>query len=272
MTPINDAVDAAKKSLGYRIRKPVLKAHGWSGFGKFMSCRKKYFYSYVDKADPIDSGDSSALEVGILVHAFLEIMYLKGDVEALKIAILNQDCDVVNVLEAWRIYEAYCEEYVVDYLIPKRVECWVHSEAIPFIGRIDLVAEIADPPPGLRPGLYIVDHKTTSRFDSVAREAWYHDGEILGQQMCWDSLWGSKFTPPLQGSIINLIGKQKKKPKFERIVIPIRPKRLDELKRDLLGAACGLGDARRTNEWPKNRSSCVTRYGKCRFYGECWGA
>jgi intein/homing endonuclease len=115
----------------------------------------------------------------------------------------------------------------------------------------------------------IITHNTASRFDGNTLDGWVIDGEILGEISLWQQLGLDHRFGKLQGVIVNLLGKQKKEPQVHRtLVAPVSfhiQQHLDDLKK-----WSGLIQlAKSTGSFPRARSGCIGRYGKCGYFDEC---
>ena len=242
---------------------------GWSSRQTLQKCPYLYQQTYVNGHQ---GAPSQALETGSLFHSYLACHYLTQMDETypvipdlLRDELLSSQATAASVAEAWQLYEAYACRYENDYLRPLAVE-----EEGEFEGntcRWDLIAAIDEPQPGLPVGTYVVESKTSSRFDSVTMSAWANDGEILGQlwiyqQGDYAAKWG-----PIRGVIMNLC--KKRTFEFERLVIPPQGWQLDGHAKDLDAWDMLEKLYRTTGLWPRSRANCVTRYGQCALFSHC---
>lgn len=114
----------------------------------------------------------------------------------------------------------------------------------------------------------IVTHNTASRFTMDLLQGWHNDGEILGQIMVWKQAKLDKKYGKLRGTIVNIVGKQKK-PQFERVIVPAQAWHVREHTQDLQVWALYQQMCRTTGLWPKARNNCVGRYGMCDLFSHC---
>lgn len=252
--------------------------HGWSTDSVFQACPYRYWMRNLAPAKvrlAVVRTRSPALEIGALWHQLLAFRYLRMldrtaetiDDGELRDELLHRGCSAEVVMEAYRLLGYYESRWENDYLRPIAVE--VRHEWRGKTCRYDLVAEVGDDnADGLFPGTYIVEHKTTSRFDVGATEGWKNDGEVLGQEMIWHGSRLDRKYGRLAGVIVNIESKVKL-PEFRRIVLPPRPRLARRHMRDLelqsveerLYAVHGV--------WPRRRNACLGRYGLCEYADHC---
>ena len=273
-TPINKAIDEINETHG--IPKDIPKKHGWNFWRRFLACPHSAWLKYKER---VEEDLRERLEVGIAVHGFLQWYYLGLEASELKDALIAHNTTVQWVLEAWRIYQSYAIHFSSDALFNevRAVESWLVHPLLDYCCRQDLVVDIGENEDGIIPGLWIVDHKTSARFDEAMTNCWAHDGEVLGLQMTYRAA-GSPFGE-LRGVLINLIGKQKT-PKYARIPISINEKHLalfedsiaeahvERMRLDQTGNLKRYGGT-----WPRRgheTGNCVGRYGTCEYYERCW--
>lgn len=252
-------------------------ARGWSSRATLQRCPYLYQQTYVERAPR--GGSSMALETGIAFHTFLAGHYqamMASDFplppEVLRDELLASGCPPEPVMGAWRLYEGYACRYEEDYLAPLAIE-QPGRYAAPGAAQVDtcrwdLIAQIEHAQPGLVPGTYIVEHKTSSQMTSTNLDAWKADGEIIGQVWIYlrggyEEAWG-----PLRGVIMNVIGKQAT-PRFERMVIPPQVWQIDQHEGDLRSWDLLENLYRTTGLWPRSRANCVGRYGPCALFDHC---
>jgi hypothetical protein len=171
------------------------------------------------------------------------------------------------VAEAWRVYQAYTANYEErEYLTPLAIE---HSAAsTTYSCRYDMIARVDVDVMGIPKGVFVVEAKTTSRFDGPSLDGWRNDGEVLGQMLLWKDLGLDRKFGELAGVIINLLGKQKI-PQFRRIILPVQAWQINAHRHEI-GQWQGLeGLYRASGIWPRARQSCVSRYGMCELFSHC---
>lgn len=248
---------------------------GWSSMSTFQRCPYLWKRRYLAAA-PIGSGPGPASrEVGSILHVFLALYYsqlidstypLSPETckEQLVAAMVTPD----HIFEAWRVFEAYRVYYMHDDFVPLAAEFHLVDPVTKRSCRYDLIARLDRPMPGLLPGTYIMDHKSTSRFDSSTLTQWRNDGELIGQWELYEKLKLEKRFGPLQGLCANLIGKQKD-PKFERSWIRPSDALLRDHKKSTAIWSARLDLAKACNDFPRARANCVTRFGLCDQFDHC---
>jgi hypothetical protein len=121
---------------------------------------------------------------------------------------------------------------------------------------------------GFAPGTFILEHKTASRFDDASLDGWVNDGEVIGQAMLYDRMGLADKFGPLQGTIVNICGKQKES-KFHRSFVAPPTWQKQEHAKDLqlwtaFRQLCvSLGD------FPRARTNCINRFGMCGQWDHC---
>lgn len=236
---------------------------GWSKISSFQRCPRSYKYRYIKEPNTPYSKSDDKLDVGILVHALLCLYYKKKDWTILLEAVReNAFADQKVVDESERLMVAYLDRYATDTLNPVVVESVAQIEG--YSCRYDLIAEYK--PDGYPKGLWNLDHKTTSRFSGLAKYQMH--GEIMGQTRLWELSGNAAKYGPLQGSIINLIGRQKI-PKFERIVVPYDSFLLDEHMKDIEIWRKRISLSVMNDDFPKSTSNCNSEFGLCNFFDIC---
>lgn len=248
---------------------------GWSSMSTFQRCPYLWKRRYL-MARPVAEGPGpAAREVGSLIHTFLALYYQQiidstyplGPDEC-KDRLLAGFVTPDHVHEAWRLYEAYRAYYLHDDFVPLAVEFHLVDPTTGRSCRYDLICRLDKPKPGLLPGTYIMDHKSTSRFDNATLSQWRNDGELIGQWELYEKLKLEKRFGPLQGLCANLIGKQKD-PKFERAWIRPSDALLRDHKRSLAIWSARLDLAKAATDFPRARANCVTRFGLCDQFDHC---
>lgn len=188
------------------------------------------------------------------------------DLEWLHKRLLDERVNPTVVSEAYRIYRSYDAEYDNDPIRPIAVEVRVEYGNIS--ARYDLVAEILPNVHGWAPGTWIVEHKTASREDAATMEGWQNDGQIFGQQLLWRRAGLTRKYGELRGVLVNIAIKTQT-PKFRRVFVPVddartRAHEQDLAFWDLIRHMCDAAGV-----YPRNRSQCTGRYGKCEFFDHC---
>lgn len=245
---------------------------GWSSRATLQKCPYLYQQTYVNG---VQGAASAALETGSIFHAYLANHYLNMmsrehrdecypmTPEILRDELLDGGAHAGPIMDAWQLYEAYAFRYENDYLRPLAVE--VAGVVGEHTCRWDLIAAVDDAQDGVQPGTYIVETKTTSRFDSL--NTWTNDGEIVGQLWIYEYGGYAEAWGPLRGVIMNIC--KKKNPDFQRMIIPPQAWQIDGHGRDLQQWDLLEQLYRTTGMWPRSRASCVTKYGPCALFAHC---
>lgn len=249
---------------------------GWSSFASFQRCPYLWYRTYLaDRGKELPSGPPLALVVGSLIHALLAVHYQAKILieypispEAMRGYLLTKGVSPEAVNEAWRLFTAYEFSYTQDYLVPLEVEYHVVDPKTRESCRYDLIAKIEPNTSALAPGAYVVEHKSSSRFDDATLNGWVNDGEVIGQIMLWERLKLARRFGPLQGVIVNILGKQKD-PQFHRTIVSPSRWQTRQHTKDLKAwqgfrqLCVGLG------QFPRARTNCINRYGKCSQWQHC---
>lgn len=255
---------------------PILadsSGRGWSKFSTLQRCPYLYELLHIRKEKP--SSTSMALDVGSIYHALhavdvLALLRLKPtsmSVE-LKDKLLVKGVNPQAIYEAWRLYEAYRAKYEDDYLIPLAVEESAKDPRTGFTCRYDLIARIDDPPHGYLKGTYVVERKTSAKFDMATLDAWDLDGEVLGQIAIYERAKLARRFGKLKGLIVDIVGKQQT-PQFHRTFVAISSVQTRRHLKDLV-IWSGLEQRfKRTGYFPRSLAGCVNRYGTCSFFDRC---
>jgi hypothetical protein len=252
---------------------------GWSSLSTFQRCQHLWNVRSGSRRPRADVPASEALEVGDITHVLLAIRYMRmmlpdypldppGAIDYLRDALITP----AHLDEAVRIFSAYEMFYgEEDYLTVLAVE---HEVVDPRTGRScrwDLVIRINRPFEGLLPGVFLVNHKTSSRDGKAVREGWRGDGQIIGEWdlyhlLRYDRRWG-----PARGICVNLIMRQKS-PVLDRLwVMPSKSVVKDQQRATAYWTA-QMAMAKSTGYYPRSRAACITRYGGlCEEYERCVG-
>lgn len=249
---------------------------GWSSLSTYQRCPYLWKRRYLGvKVIGDDQPGPASREVGSLIHTFLAIYYQRFiepeyplTPEQCRQFLLDGFVTPDHVNEAWRLFEAYRIYYMHDAFVPLAAEYHLVDPRTGRSCRYDLIARLDKPMAGLLPGTYIMDHKSTSRFDQATLTQWRNDGELIGQWELYELLHLEKRFGPLQGLCANLIGKQKD-PKFERAWIRPSDALLRDHKKSTAIWSARLTLAKATSDFPRARANCVTRFGLCDQFDHC---
>lgn len=270
-TPIDVGL---KKILGEKYLGGA-SGRGWSSRAAFTKC--PHYYNELQHGRVVSS--SPALEIGILFHLLVALYYsslkrpegaLEDEFEPIKSGLLTFGCSGEVVMEAFRLFDAYLFRYEEDYLTPLVVEHREESRNGDTC-RYDLIARVLENPHGIPQGTWIVEHKTSSRMDDNTLDGWRSDGEIIGQTMLWYENQLSRRFGALQGVIVNLVVKTRVVD-FRRILVSPTAFQRRQHARDLKVYGAFEEICKATNTWPRNRGSCIHRYGKCDLFDACAGS
>lgn len=249
---------------------------GWSSFALFQRCPHAWRRRYIDNAKPrmFITVESPALAVGSIIHAFLAVFYTKIiqpdyplTVEELRRE-LHAEANPKLVDEGYRVFYAYAVYYQHEQVIPLAIELDLRHPRTHESCRYDLIAFLREGMGPWPPGTYVFEHKSSSRFDQDFLEGWANDGEVLGQIMLWNDLGLDNRYGPLQGVIMNLLGKQKE-PQFHRTLVAPESWMMDSHREDLRQWDGLIQLARGLNRFPHSRNNCINRYGRCGHWEEC---
>ena len=276
--PIEAAIKAAQlqfPQLADLILTGGSAGKGWSRYQTLQRCPRAFQLTYLN--GPRDSGGTtmSGLTTGSGFHALAAAYYTDGKVLALQFwdAIKNQNIDPILSEEVERIFNGYLDHYDgVDYIIPLAVEQTVVSDIYGWSCRYDLIARIDDPPLGVFPGIWAIDHKCMAIFDEPTLNGWDLDGEITGEATFWAGSPMEEKYGPLQGVMLNIVGKQKKPQKFHRTWMNYSKERQERHIANLQyweTVETGYRNAFEGKQWPQSNGNCVGRYGKCGWYERC---
>jgi hypothetical protein len=272
--PMAAALDAAFASFGCETPGGP-SVNGWSRMSEFQRCPYAYYLRNVLSALPPEGYQTSGpLEVGVLVHACLAVHYGRmlppgypgwqanlPSPDALLDAVTAANADIVFVQEARRLVEGYIDFYGFEDIEPVAVE---HSAGIEGIHtcRYDLLA--------WKDGaLWNFEHKTASNDSGAALDAWWVDGEILGEMYAWKlSQLEEVFCGRLTGVVINLLIKSKV-PRFRRVEIVVPDKVLDAYARDRRWWNDHRQQCLTRGHWPRKLQGCASRFGLCAYYLHC---
>jgi hypothetical protein len=268
-----EAIELATKTLGL----PQLaggSGRGWSRWKLLQQCPYAYHLRYVQKLD-LSEFESPALAVGSLVHAWAAVHYLGQMSEAfavtpedLKNEVEKQGANPAFLYKAWAVFDAYRAHYEEDYHEPLAVEYTVEDVKTNNTCRYDLIARTRNPPESVTPGVYIVEHKTSSNLSEDVVDGWSIDGEILGEMAFWQRNGLDKKFGKLTGLIVNILVKTKQ-PQFHRtFVAPVSVHTKAHI-RNLAYMTELEKTLRKARKWPQFFGSCIGRWGKCAFYTHC---
>lgn len=279
-TPIDVALERVFEAWGMPRLGGASSGRGWSSFSTFQACPYKWFRRYVEPlpANPGWVVENFPMAVGSFVHALLAVHYgrmqpdrlLLGSAitpEDLRAGVIEQGCNIEMINEGWRLFTAYRLFYKYEIIEPYALELDMRDPRTNESCRPDLIAYFSKEAPNRVPGMYIIEHKTRTRFTRDALESWPNDGEVLGQIMLWERLGYAKRFGELKGVIVNIIGRQKD-PQFHRTIVAPSAWQIQQHTEDLRRWEGLIKLALAYGEFPRARNSCAA-YGLCDLFDHC---
>ena len=252
----------------------ISTGRGWSSFSTFQRCPYAWKRRYVDQVRPALLVESPSLAIGTLIHTFLALYYTNMVDPAYPLTpesvhrLLMATCNPKFVEEGWRVFVGYRLFYSREVIQPLAIEYDLKDPRTGESCRYDLIAFFPEWNAGRAPGTYLVEHKSTSRFDSNALEGWVNDGEVIGEVALWKRLGLDHRFGKLQGIIVNLLGKQKE-PQYHRTLVAPESWQIEQHLNDLTRWEGLIQLARSTNSFPRARNGCIGRYGRCDWWDHC---
>ena len=276
---VEDVLTKIFKDAGLARLGGASTGEGWTGLSIFQRCPYAWKKRYLDaRKEGIETEalriEPEARAVGTLIHTFLAIYYNRmiiPDYPLTPEIVRNELLKAANpefVHEGWRVFLAYTLYYSDESIKPLAVEYDLVDPRSNKSCRYDLIAFFDDIQNERLPGTYVVEHKSAGRFDDNTLHGWANDGEVLGQVLLWKDLGLEKRFGPLRGVIVNLLGKQKE-PKFHRETVAPETWQIDQHRRDIARTGYETRLAVLNNDFPRRRSGCIHRFGKCDFYDYC---
>lgn len=249
---------------------------GWSSFALWQRCPFAWKRRYLDNARPreIIAIESPALAIGTIIHTFLAIYYTNIIDPTYPLTVeecrreLLAEADPKFVNEGYHVFYAYVLHYQNEVIVPLAIELDLKHPRTRESCRFDLIAFFPETIGPWVAGTYIIEHKSSGRFDNDTLEGWANDGEVLGQVMLWQELGLDKRYGPLKGVIVNLLGKQKEA-QFHRTLVAPQSWQMNGHKEDLRKWDGLIQLAKSSNSFPRARNNCINRYGRCGHWTEC---
>lgn len=283
-TPIEVAMNAMFDLYGLPRLGGSSGVDGWSSTSSYQRCPYAWARDQGLRGAPqmaqLSVSDYSGRSVGSLVHGLLSVYYSQRidlayplSPELLFEGVKLRGIDPAVAVEAHRLYRAYVTFYKHERLTPLFVEYLLVASNPRRSCRNDLIA-LVEGDPAHPPGLYIVDHKTASRFDELTLTCWENEGGIIQQVDVFEAALPDhpalQSYGPLQGVIVNLIGKQKA-PELYRAYVHPTAFQVDQHRRDLPVWRAQRDLALALGVFPRARAGCATRFGKCDHWDHCRG-
>lgn len=254
----------------------ISSGRGWSTISTFQRCPYLWYRKYVQPLPPgiMPQGDREALAIGTLIHTFLAIYYTRMISPGYPLTPeLVRDQALMkakpeHVHESWRVFLNYALFYQREEIMPLAIEYNLQDPRTGESCRYDLIAYFPTTIGDRLAGTYNIEHKSTSRFDDASLDGWSNDGEILGQTMLWKRLGLHNKFGELRGTIVNLLGKQKE-PQLHRTTIGPNSWQVGQHEKDLRVWGAQMQHAVATGNFPRARSGCIGRWGKCDLWDHC---
>jgi hypothetical protein len=255
---------------------------GWHRLQVMLECPQKYAYTYETEGGR-EKTNSPALIKGSLMHLALAHHYMRlknkqngtdpdewlEPKKAVEVMALKEGEEwEEHVTTVQECYDAYVAYWIRDAFKVLEVEELAYAKIGDTIltGRFDLVFEDS------RGGVWICDHKTTTRLHANQQKFYSMSGQLIGYAYIGKKIFGERF----KGIILNQV--QHKAPcKFKRIELPPAPnimKRFPSIVTHAEGLISSYKEQYKPNEYPMaaNELTCFTRYGACPFLERCkWG-
>lgn len=264
---------------------PILpsRTHDNTMMTAFEKCPRLYYLQYVRNLVPV--GRSAALDFGSLFHLGLSIWYAhfnlpdsNRDLALLAAIEAMSKADFEEIEGEFRTRERcilMLAEYADYYGWLEKTQGWnlkvilsetgfdtVDENGLPWGGKIDLAVE-------WRNQLWILDHKTTSRFGGDYYDQYVPDTQTCGYAKYAGILAGRK----VAGVIMNVIVVHKiKKPpaeQFHRKAFDYPDFYYREWEEQVRDHYRQVDQCEQTNTWRPRWQSCTHKYGKCAAFHVC---
>jgi hypothetical protein len=273
---VEEVLDQIFKDAGVKRLGGVSSGRGWSSISTFQRCPYLWKRRYIDplRATFLPGIEPPARAIGTLIHTFLAILYYRMQIEDYPLmgefvrGELLKKANPDFVHEAWRVYTSYTWFYQGENIQPLAVEYDLKDPRSGESCRYDLIAFFPEAISDRPSGTWIVEHKSSDRFDDVTLNGWANEGEILGQVMLWERLGLDLRFGTLQGVIVNILGKQKE-PKFHRTTVAPQSWQKGQHASDLKEWEAKIHTAIATDRFPRSRAGCIGRFGKCDLFDYC---
>lgn len=246
---------------------------GWSSVSLFQRCPYAWKRRYIDDAPPEIAIEPPARSIGSLIHTFVAVYYTRmrepnyplkpEDINTFLVGKVQPE----YLSEAWRVFVAYTLYFQLENIMPLAIEYEIRDPRNNDSCRLDMISFFPDDAPGRPAGTWIVEHKSAGRFD-LAAKSWANDGEVIGQVRLWERMGLSKRFGPLQGAMVNILGKQKD-PLFHRTYVGLASWLTKQHGHDLRIWNGRIGLAKATGVFERARGNCIGRWGLCDHYDHC---
>lgn len=281
-TPIEVAMNAVFDKYGVPRLGGSSGLEGWSSISLYQRCpyawAREHLRGFKTDVPMLSVSDLSGRSVGSLFHGLLSVYYSRRIAASYPLTpelmieeIGKLGVDPAVIVEARRLYQAYATYYKHERLRPLFVEQLLVAERPRRSCRNDLIA-IVEGVPGQPDGLYIVDHKTASRFDDATLTGWANEGAIIQQVDVFEAALPDhpelQSYGALQGVIVNLVGKQKA-PELYRAYVHPTFFQVEQHRHDLPIWRAQRDLSIATGTFPRARAGCLGRFGKCDSWDHC---
>lgn len=248
-------------------------ADGWSKLADLQRCPYRYHLLHERKI-ALPGPMASALEVGGLYHAALACHYVRlmppgypghhpatpAPMDFLD-AVEKLGPELSSVAMARRLIWGYLEHWPLDDVQPVAVEMPAGIEGV-HTCRYDMIGWYDDE-------LWIFEHKTATRETEELMDAWFLDGEILGEMYGWRLSGLEHVFGKLAGVVVNIAFKNNP-PRYRRLKVVVPEAVLRAYIRD----RAHFNNERRRHHasgyWPRKLQGCLSRYGDvCGFFSHC---
>lgn len=263
---------------------------GWSKIQLPMRCWKLAYFQLVEKLRK--KCNEPALDTGILFHYVLnELLYRNVSVEKAK-AFIDKVGEEAPT-SAGKVYSLLFErdqggKIFVEDTLPNDLKNWdilfteeearfeldnvkVHPDQYdkldPVTVRYDLVRKEGD-------GVVVVETKTTSALTRDLTFGFTMDGQLLLNKLVWNRSGLRDKYGPLKYFEMNIFVKTKV-PQHERFTIEISDEDTENFWNEVrpwveqLHRQLAAKNRHEDRKWPKNISSCKTRFGLCKYFELC---
>lgn len=283
-TPVDIAIFDVFDKAGLLRLGGTSGTEGWSSVSEYQRCPYSWARSHVPgfkppahQGMPVEEAYGKA--VGSVVHTLLAVYYQRKITPSYPLspklffeALRARSIDIRVLQEAWRLYTAHAIYYRQETIKPLWPERLFISPTSRRSCRVDLGVLELNGDYGHPAGLWLMDHKTAQRFDDTTLTGWYNDGGTIQQadifQECWEQDPELQKLGPLQGVIISLIGRQKD-PDFHRVYVRPDEFQVKDHRQEVVYWQAQRNLALATGHFPRARSGCITRYGKCPHWDHC---
>lgn len=259
-----------------------MPTHDNTMLSAFNTCPRLYYLLYMQHKRP--SGATPALDFGSIMHLMISQWYdaqvnqhltaneaLKAALEVGMRAKYSEKAGDYRTRERALLMMAEYAGYY-GYGEPRRRWKIIFAETafdimldgFPYGGKIDLLVEDQD-----SGKLYVVDHKTTSRFGEDYYDQYVPDTQTAGYVVSGGVLHGK----PIAGVIMNVlvVHKNKKPPEqqFNWRKFDYPEFYAEEWKTQTVMTLSEIAEARKHGYFRPRWQSCVGKYGKCSAYYLC---